>query len=209
MDLEQIKNSPIDSNCYVLYDKTQRECLIIDPGSEKNDGLLSFLLSENLSPNYIILTHEHFDHCWGVESIREKYPHVKLVCSLECSKAIQNKKRNHSVFYKQPGFELNKADITLEEISWTLNWMGKIISFYPALGHTSAGVIITCPPFVFTGDELIKDIKTVTKLKTGSKEKLNNSIILFERMKGEGLVICPGHGETFDLDEYELSKIVG
>lgn len=84
--------------------------------------LYGFLDSEGLKPQYIILTHEHFDHCWGVTDLREKYSQVKFVCSTICSDAIQNLKKNYSVFYQQPGFEVASADIILDNISWTLGW---------------------------------------------------------------------------------------
>ena len=210
MKFKQIKNTPVDSNCYVVYDKALgKECIVVDPGSEKNEGLLEFLLTENLTPSHIILTHEHFDHCWGIEGLRTKYPQVKLVCSAECSIAIQDKKRNHSIFYQQPGFVLQEADIKLENVFWSLKWQDRDLKFYPVKGHTSAGIIFCCGSLLFTGDELIKDIRTVTKLKTGSKEKLNDSIELLESLKGSGWLVCPGHGETFDLDSYELQKING
>lgn len=208
MEIKQIKNTPVDSNCYVVYDKAQgNECFVVDPGSEKNESLLGFLLAENLTPDYIILTHEHFDHCWGVNDLRKKYPNIKLVCSLECSKDIQDIKKNYSVFYQQPGFVIAAADINIEDCSYSITWDNKQISFYPVFGHTSAGIVFTCDKYLFTGDELIKDIRTATKLKTGSKEKLKDTVVLLERLKGMGLVVCPGHGETFKLDSYDLNKL--
>lgn len=210
MKLKQIKNTPVDSNCYVVYDKTLcADCFVVDPGSEHNVSLLKFFLEEKLKPEFIIITHEHFDHCWGVEGLRTKYPQVKLVCSTECSNAIQDKKRNHSIFYQQPGFVLQEADIKLEDVFWSLKWQDRDIKFYPVKGHTSAGIIFSCGSMLFTGDELIKDIRTVTKLKTGSKDKLKDSVELLGSLKGSGRLVCPGHGETFDLDSYELQKIIG
>lgn len=209
MELKQIKNTPVDSNCYVLFDKIiGSECVVIDPGSELDESLLEFMSAGKIIPKYVFLTHEHFDHCWGVNMLRAKFPQIILVCSKECSKAIQDKKRNHSVFFQQPGFEISKAEITTEEVEFFLEWFGEEIRFYPALGHTSAGMIIKCGSFLFTGDELIQDTKTVTKLKTGSMEKLYQSLSFFNSMKGKGLIVCPGHGDVFELDSYDLNKIL-
>ena len=154
----------------------------------------------------MILTHEHFDHCWGVDDIREIYSNVKLICSKNCSEAIQDKKKNYSVFHQQPGFELKAADIILDDVNWLLNWNGYQIRFEPAQGHSAAGIIFFVDKFVFTGDTLIKDIKTVTKLKTASKERLKECLELLEKEKGKNKVVCPGHGESFDLDNYDLTK---
>ena len=167
--IKRLHNNPIDSNCFVIYDKTVGDdSIIVDPGSENNGSLNDFLQTEYLIPQYIILTHEHFDHCWGVSELRAKYPNVKLVCSAICSEAIQYKKRNYSVFHQQPGFELEAADVVLENIDWMLNWNGYGIRFVPAQGHSAAGIVFFIDKYVFTGDSLIKDTKTVTKLKTAS-----------------------------------------
>lgn len=204
--IKQILNNPIDSNCFVIFDKTVGDdCIIVDPGSEDNGALYEFLDIEFMKPQYIILTHEHFDHCWGVNDLREKYLNVKLACSTICSEAIQHKKKNYSVFYQQPGFELSAADVLLEDIDWELSWNDYKIRFVPAQGHSAAGIIFFIDKYVFTGDTLIKDVKTVTKLKTASKEKLVETITLLEKEKGNDLIVCPGHGEMFNLDGYDMN----
>ena len=205
--IKQILNNPIDSNCFVIFDKAIGEgCIIVDPGSKNNSIFFDFFDTKDLNPQYIILTHEHFDHCWGVDELRNKYPDIKLVCSAICSDAIQNEKRNYSVFYQQPGFEVGAADIITEEADWSLDWNGYKIRFEPAQGHSAAGIIFFIDRYVFTGDSLIKDIRTVTKLKTASKDKLSETISLLEKEKGKGLIVCPGHGEMFELDSYDLRK---
>jgi glyoxylase-like metal-dependent hydrolase (beta-lactamase superfamily II) len=153
----------------------------------------------------VLITHEHFDHCWGVNRLRERFPHVKLVCSSMCSVFIQDMKKNHSVFYRQPGFELKPADMELETIGWHLDFLRHDMVFYPAQGHTASGVIGRIGKFLFTGDELLKGGKTVTKLKAGSEDKLRDSMRLLESLKGQGLMVHPGHGDVFMLDEYDLN----
>ena len=122
LKLKQIVNTPISSNCFVVFDKAGgSDCIIVDPGSKDNQKLYNFLDREELIPSYIILTHEHFDHCWGVNDLRDKYKEVKLVCSCVCSEAIQDKKQNYSVYNEMPGFEIAPADIILNEVNWELN----------------------------------------------------------------------------------------
>ena len=210
LEIVRLLNNPIDSNCYIIIDKaTGNDCIIVDPGICDNSPLYESLLKCDLKPQYTILTHEHFDHCWGVDNLRVHYPNLKLICSATCSNAIQDKKANHSVFFQQPGFELKPADIVLDENDWTFEWYNYKMNFYPAQGHTASGIIFTLDNYIFTGDELIKGIRTVTKLKTGSKEKLSESIQLLGQMKGKGLTVCPGHGEMFLLDNYDLTIAFG
>ena len=92
-------NSPVTSNCYVLFDRDfGNDCILVDPGSRSEKELISYLDQEGMIPMYIILTHEHFDHCWGVNELVEKYQ-VPIICSQLCAEAIKNEKRNCSVFY--------------------------------------------------------------------------------------------------------------
>ena len=57
-----------------------------------------------------------------------------------------------------------------------------------------------------TGDTLLKDLRTVTKLFCGSKEKLVVTINRIKRLQGKGFYVYPGHGDGFDLDNYDLNK---
>ena len=205
LQVKQIINTPIDSNCFVIYNKEKGvDCIIVDPGSEDNSHLYELLKSEGLNPQYIVLTHEHFDHCWGVNQLRSDYASIKLICSHTCSVAVQNRKKNYSVFYQQPGFDVANADVELDDVGWELDWHDYEVAFYPAFGHTLSGVMFVIENYVFTGDELIKGMKTVTKLKTGSKDKLLESVGFLESLKGKGMMVCPGHGESFGLDNYNL-----
>ena len=99
LSVHRLVNTPVTSNCHVLYDKdVSNDCVIIDPGSKSEKALFDFLKQEELIPKYIILTHEHFDHCWGVNALVAMYG-VPVVCSQLCSEAIKYEKRNCSIFY--------------------------------------------------------------------------------------------------------------
>ena len=194
------------SNCFLLYDReVNNDCLVVDPGSEYPDELEQLLKDLNLYPKYILLTHEHFDHIWGCNYLVEKY-HSKIICSVLCSEAIQDAKRNHSLFYNQKAFQVPAADICIEDIGFNWNWNGWGITFFVAEGHTNAGICFEIGNSLFTGDTLLKDLRTVTKLFCGSKEKLVVTINRIKRLQGKGFYVYPGHGDGFDLDNYDLNK---
>ena len=46
----------------------------------------------------------------------------------------------------------------------------------------------------------------MTKLFCGSREKLLVTINSIKEMQGRGLYVCPGHGDGFELDDYDLNK---
>lgn len=139
LTVERIINKPVASNCFVIYDSSdESRCIIVDPGTKKYEELLAFISSHGLIPKYIILTHEHFDHCRGVNSLVEKYG-IPIVCSQLCSEAIQFAKRNCSVFYdNSDAFTIVSKTISVESLEMCLSFLNKGIRFYSTPGHTKA-----------------------------------------------------------------------
>lgn len=205
--IKQFINNPIPSNCFVIYDSVKKgSCIVVDPGTEDMEEVQVWLLQQELTPEYIILTHEHFDHIWGCDALYNKY-NCKIICSKNCADAIKDSKKNLSLFYNQKGFEIKQECIRIEDINYKLDWRNYAITFFSTGGHTDAGICFTIDKYVFTGDTLIKNEKTITKLKTGSKEELLRSLNIIQKLKGNKYIICAGHGELFELDEYDIYEM--
>lgn len=209
LTIHQFINCPVPSNCFVLYNKAVgRECIVVDPGSKSDVELSAFLEEEGLVPQYIILTHEHFDHCWGVNELVRKYQ-IPIVCSALCAECLPLEKRNCSVFYDyNERFVITSKTISVESLNNVLPFGGNEIRFFMTPGHTNASVCFTIEQNLFTGDTLIKDLRTVTKLPTGSVAKLQESIGLFKNMQGKEYMVYPGHGDLFKLDGYDLELMI-
>ena len=58
-----------DNYCYII--QSAGKTAIIDPGEA--DPILKYLKENNLTPDYIIITHRHWDHIDGIEGIKEKF----------------------------------------------------------------------------------------------------------------------------------------
>jgi hydroxyacylglutathione hydrolase len=204
--VKTIKNRPINSNCYVLYRSISNNCLIIDPGSDDSSELITYLKQNRLIPGYIILTHEHFDHIWGVKQIKELYD-VDVLCSEECNNCIQYPKKNMSVFYNQVGFHIDSADLVLRGIYNNFKLCGLDVHIYLTPGHTKGSICIQIEKILFTGDTIIKNINTVTKLPGGSKKELQQSIDFLADKFGEGHIVFPGHHDSFSSDYLKTIRI--
>lgn len=199
-----IENKPISSISYIVYIEEFGNCIIVDPGAEDPTSIDIVLIHKKLRPVYIIFTHEHFDHIWSANFFIQKYG-TSIICSEFCANAIQNSKYNLSAFYdaSKSFCIIPKTQIIAKDAD-IINWEGKKLFFKESQGHSQGGIIVLLENFIFTGDTLIKGIKTVTKLKGASRDKLVESIEFLKSLKGHNFIVCPGHGDTFKLDEYDL-----
>lgn len=199
---KKITNNPIESNCFVIYKQEGGPCLIIDPGTLNCENLLKTLNKKKLNPEYVLLTHEHFDHIWGVNKLKENY-NCKIICSNECAKRIIDKKKNMSIFYNNVGFETYPADILIEDINLNFVWENIKFQFIKTEGHTIGSMCIYTKNYLFTGDTLIRDNPTITKFPSGNFQKLiksyNEINLLLSKFNP---LVFPGHGESFLLNEY-------
>ncbi len=202
LQINVIINNPIPSNCYVIYSQDSSKCLVVDPGSENIREIKYFLNEKNLLPEYIILTHEHFDHIWSVNKLKNIYL-CKIISSRECSESITDPKKNMSVFYKPPGFAIDKADVLIDHLGFTMHWNAYKIIFYTTPGHTNGSICFTISNYLFTGDTLINGKETVTRLPGGSKFKLSQSLKLLNSLTKDNTIILSGHGESFSYKKLD------
>lgn len=201
MIIERIVNKPITSNCFVLFKANHSSCLIIDPGSIDNSDLMEFLERKSLVPEYVVLTHEHFDHISGVQGIVDKYG-AQVVCSSNCGKAISDKKKNLSLFHDGIGFEIHTEVKPIEDYPEGLLFLNEVLEFAATPGHTNGSICIFVGGNLFCGDLMILNQRTVTKLPGGSKNDVLKSIKNLYSLFGGDVVVHSGHGDSFEFSLY-------
>ena len=197
-----IINHPVTSNCYLIANELNNSCIIVDPGSEHPDAITVEIDRRGLSPEYIFLTHEHFDHIWSVNKLRMLYS-APVICSTVCSKRISDSKTNLSLFYNQVGFVVDEADLVAESIYNEFHWNDETIFFISTPGHSAGSLCIRLDNHLFAGDTLMLGERTVTKLPSGSRSKLLSSINALSDALVYPIVFHPGHGESFVLNDRE------
>ena len=118
-------------------------------------------------------------------------------------------KKNMSIFYNQKGFETYPADILINDNNSDVKWNGNVFKFFITEGHSDACICILIGNDLFTGDTIIKESRTVTKLPGGSKFKLIDSLCYLDSIfLGKQIKIHSGHGESFMYDDKNNYNII-
>lgn len=207
--VQRFINQLLSSNCFIVYDDETMSSLVIDPGSKNSENEITFMESNHLRLDYILLTHEHADHTWGVNSLIERYPSVKVVCSSLCRDNLPKEVRLFfQLYYDSPtyAYTLSRVDYTTEELNWSLEWNGREIAFIPTPGHTLGSICIAIDKIIFGGDTLIQFKPFIRKRNGGSLKKFNESVERIMNSYTNQTLVYPGHGEPFLLDS--CNKIV-
>jgi hydroxyacylglutathione hydrolase len=198
-------NHPVDSNCYIIKKQDRDNCLIVDPARGEGVSLYRYLSQKALKPDYIILTHEHFDHISSVEYLRTAFA-CKVIASVVCSVNIGQPKKNLSVFHDQVGFSCGPADVIIQHDDSVVEWEQEKLHFFLTPGHSDGGLSFYVGHHLFTGDTLMNGFDAVTKLPGGNKQKLQTSIQKIITSSHETMVLCPGHGEICQLRQLKILK---
>lgn len=199
-------NELMTSNCYLLVDEASGHCVCIDPASEKSEREIDYINNNGLTLDYILLTHEHTDHTWGVNSLLDYEPNAKVVCSELCKEALPREARAYfQLYYDDPNYTYNvrRVDFTTEELNWNLDWVGHNIKFIPTPGHSPGSVCVVIEDCVFGGDTLMPFKPFIKKRNGGSMEQFQESVKKMVSAYPADALVYPGHGEVGKLSLIE------
>lgn len=195
MHYQRICNSFYNSNTYIIKG-ANNSVIIIDPGSVDNLQLFKSLRENRWNIHSVILTHEHADHCAGVNGLYEKF-HFQLLCSKACAQNISSNKQNLSLYIEHiPPFEI-KLPISQIVDGETISFDGIDLIFIQTPGHSPGSICIFLDNAVFTGDTLLNKTKVPLNLPQSNRNQYVSSIEKLKQHLKPGMTIYPGHGESF------------
>lgn len=183
------------TNCYVLT-YSPGKCVVFDIG----DGaavLLRFLGRENLTPTAIFLTHGHFDHIAGVESVRKQYDIPVYVHKLD-EPMMRDTNLNLATWISSHGYQPIVKWETIEDgDTFTLGEHQMQVLHTP--GHTKGSVTYLCENHLFTGDTLFHLSRGRTDFPGGSDADMLASFRRLFALPGD-YQVHPGHNDETTLD---------
>ena len=202
LKIERFVNELMNSNCYVVYDNVIKHCLVIDPGSEKSLREIEFIERFQLTLDYIIITHEHTDHNWGVNALREHFESSKLLCSEECSKHVKGTNKAYFLlYYDNPNYryEIKSADRFVND-GECIEWSGHMIKFVLTPGHSYGSICIDIDGVLFTGDTIMP-YKPYFNGRDSNEDDWALSVNKIKIRYSYMTMIYPGHGRQLTLKD--------
>lgn len=194
-------NTPVSSNTYLVADRQSKHCFIIDPGTKEDDRLVDIIKVNDYYLDFIFLTHEHFDHCWGVNYLLQ-YFNPLIVSTLPCAKWLSIPRNYFNLLYYNCAdfFSINNIHITIKRQIEEIIWCDKIIYCHITNGHTDKSMCVYIDSVLFSGDTLILNTMPVIKKRYGgSIYDFSKTISYIYNNFNDDVLVLPGHGEKFLL----------
>lgn len=187
----------IETNTYVL--ESNGVFAVVDPATESEE-LKEFLKGKNVK--YILLTHGHFDHITGVNSLVNETGAQVLIHSLDAQMLSDGKKSLYSSHYFRPQPAIQASAYLSDNDEIDLG--GTKIKIMHTPGHTNGSVCFICEEdrIIFSGDTLFRlsagrtDLAGISPLVAGRNELA--SLKKLADLQGDFTVLT-GHGENTTL----------
>lgn len=196
----------MNSNSYLIFDEEfKNKCIVVDPASEKCEALVSFCSNEKLTPEYVILTHEHTDHTWGCNTLIDKYD-AKVICSQSCKEALPLEGDAYFRFYyddPEYHYAVKRVDYTIEQLGYSWQWNDHTFHFIHTPGHSRGSICFSVDDVALFSGDTIMQCKPFIPKKRGSVEDYNNSVKTIINTFHKDIIVYPGHGESFILNDFK------
>ena len=190
MKIEKFVLGIYGTNCYIIRNEDTQECFIIDPG-EDSPEMVSHIRREGLQVRGILLTHGHFDHILGLDTLLQEFP-VPVYAYKDEKQLLNDATLNMSV-----GVGRSYTFATVEEVvaGQVLSLVGLEIQVIHTPGHTlgSACYYVPKEEVLFSGDTLFRASVGRTDFPGGNSSQLVDSIEQKLFTLPDTTKVYPGH----------------
>ena len=184
------------ANTYILCDENN-DIVVIDPGKEY-PGIVNFIKKNSLNLKAILVTHGHFDHIRGINTILKEYD-VPVYIGFEEEEKLTDTFTNGSAFFgSEVIVDVKSKTLADNDV---LKLLSEDIKVITTPYHTSGSVCFYLKDsgLLFTGDFIIPHSVGRSDLPTAMPKELRNSmakiLVLPDTTK-----IYGGHGPFSTLE---------
>lgn len=189
----------IFANCYLLVDEKTGESAIVDPAYFNDDIADAFDEAGMGELKYILLTHGHFDHIFGVHGLKEATGAQVVIHKDDADFLLDPAKSLADRNFPEPQLPV-EADIKV--IDGDELFLGEEkITVVSTPGHTMGSVcyIIDNDRVIISGDTLFCMTAGRTDLYGGNEEMMIESLKRLIALEGDYRVL-PGHNRETTLE---------
>jgi glyoxylase-like metal-dependent hydrolase (beta-lactamase superfamily II) len=189
MKIYKFVTGMIQVNTYLAFDHTGKG-FIVDPGGYTAQ-LTEKAKAENISVEYILLTHGHGDHIGAVEDFKRDFPQAKVV-------AYEGERQMLSDASLNVSMDICGKPVTVQPDIWVKDGQTMTIgetelTFLHTPGHTEGGMCIVTDGYVFSGDTLFRTSIGRTDFYGGDFSQIIKSIKERLFLLPDSTVVLPGH----------------
>ena len=203
--IKTVSNGLLGSNTYIVSNDKSNRAMIIDCGTDPSYAV-SYVRDKELSVEYIVLTHGHFDHVDRIDKFVSAFPNAKIVCHEDEIKVLIDPEGNLSTLisssksYNYPYVTVSDGDvITLKADDSAYNMDFKIIH---SPGHTPGSMCLLCErdKIMFTGDVLFAQGYGRVDFKYGSYSHMISSLKYLLSLDPD-ITFYAGHGRQSTIGQ--------
>ncbi|BCX79188.1 MBL fold metallo-hydrolase [Campylobacter sp. 19-13652] len=211
IDLKVCNENDFRINSYIL--SVGEASIVIDPN---NYDKIKQALGKNRL-DYIILTHEHFDHIMAVNALKNDYG-AQVIAQKKASVNITLPLKNLSRF---GGYLLGlmnaQSDAVVNEISldradvefddgYDLKWQGLNIRLFHTPGHSEGSSCIIVNDWLFCGDSLFSHTDTSFIGGARARRVYEQKSVPFFSSLDKNMRVFAGHYDSFLLKDAFIFK---
>ena len=191
-----LENYYTSENCYLVYDESTMDGIVIDPGY-KAEGIKERADKEGIRIRGILITHCHYDHIEYLEEIRA-LTGAPLFASEQASRNIGDPAVNMTYAGLGRDIKAAPAENTVSDGEEFYAGSIRIRCIYTP-GHTNCGTCFLIENALFAGDTLFLRNCGRWDLPTGDMSTLERSIKTKLYTLDDETVVFPGHGEATSI----------
>lgn len=212
MLIKSFAAGPWATNCYLVANEANSECIIIDPGYESLSDIKRITQQFGLHPVATLLTHGHMDHVWSVVPLCKDhnisaYLHAQDEWMITSPEKAYSKSGWEDIVDMAGGIpDYKPKDLKLIKENKVLDLAGIKFKAHHAPGHTKGSTVFESGSHLFSGDVLFNRGIGRTDLPGGDASAMDHTLANVILKFPDVMSVYPGHGPSTTIKDERTSN---